>query len=93
MTALEATDQRAAELIERCQEIGDSELRADVVELLQLVLELHRQGLARMLRLPPEAWRQDEQIGALAELHGLSLPGVASIAAGDFVPLHALKGA
>ncbi|MGH9466748.1 MAG: hypothetical protein ACRD1Y_05280 [Terriglobales bacterium] len=91
-------------LAARCEAIADRELRTDVLELLRLVLELHGGALEKMLRTAGEAphpaalvaaWKREQDIAALVELHELEWPAVAAPAppaGGNFVPLVALAG-
>lgn len=71
---------RIEELIQALEEVADPAARAPAQELLQLVLELHGAGLARLLELIAEAGQserlvyslsQDEKVRALLLLHGL----------------------
>jgi len=82
---MDERDARIEALVARCEQIPDPDLRADVLELLQLILGLHRQGLARMAATAPAAWPRQPSIRALFELHTLELPAPA-----DFVPVASL---
>lgn len=71
---------RIEELIEAVESLADPTARAAAQELMQLVLELHGAGLARLLELIAEAGQaepllhsltQDERVRALLLLHGL----------------------
>lgn len=75
-----ASTARIEELIQALEELADPAARAPAQELLQLVLELHGAGLARLLELITEAGQserlvyslsQDEKVRALLLLHGL----------------------
>jgi len=95
-----AMDERIEYLMSRCEAIAEAAVRAEVLELLGLVLELHRAGLAGMMAAAAgagdleglrAAWGRDERVRGLAELHGLELPAAAA-GRGGFVPLAALAG-
>ena len=99
-------DERIEYLVLRCEAIADLAVRAEVLELLRLVLALHGAGLARLvaaaagapnLEALRAAWGRDEGLRGLAELHGLALPaevapGASAGGRADFVPLAALAG-
>ena len=95
-------EERIEYLVGRCEAIADLAVRAEVVELLRLVLALHGTGLARLLAVAAgapsieaaqAAWGRDEGLRLLLELHGLELPPSAPArGVGDFVPLAALAG-
>lgn len=71
---------RIEELIQALEGLADPAARAPAQELMQLVLELHGAGLARLLELIAEAGQgehllysltQDERVRGLLLLHGL----------------------
>ncbi|MGH9484734.1 MAG: hypothetical protein ACRD1F_06735 [Terriglobales bacterium] len=94
--------ERIEPLVARCEAIPDPSLRADVLDLLRLILEFHAEALAQMLSAAAAAphiaallaaWQRDPQIAALLEVHALALPQPSSPpphSPGDFVPLASL---
>ena len=81
-TAVQARLQRIETLIQELEAVADPAVRANVEELLQLLLELHGAGLERTLELIWEAGElgqsllhdrlaRDEQVSSLMLLHGL----------------------
>lgn len=92
---------RIEPLVARCEAIPDPALRADVLELVRLVLEFHGDALATMLQAAAEAphleallaaWRRSPAISAVLQLHDLAFPKPPppSLPQGDFVPLATL---
>jgi len=96
---LEAATSRIEYLAARCEAIGDAQLRADVLELMGLILELHGSGLRRMLAAVDAAphleaalaaWGRDAEVAGLCELHGVAIPRRRAPSAPGFVPLEEL---
>ncbi|MGH9487403.1 MAG: hypothetical protein ACRD04_07405 [Terriglobales bacterium] len=98
----DAASERITALVARCETIPDPHLRADVLELLRRLLDLHREGLEPLLRAAAEAphlealraaWRRDQAVAALLDLHALEIPNPPSQpppGGSNFVPLTAL---
>lgn len=99
--------ERIETLTARCEAIADPDVRADVLELLRLVLDLHTAGLRIMLESALEAphleaaiaaWKRAPEVDLLIELHSLQQPLELAAARQrlrpmpDFVPAEALSG-
>jgi Fe-S cluster biogenesis protein NfuA/nitrite reductase/ring-hydroxylating ferredoxin subunit len=72
--------QRIEELVQKIESVADPELRAGALELVQALMELHGEGLNRMLEVISEdpsgqavinKLGQDEMVGGLLILYGL----------------------
>lgn len=72
--------QRIEELVQQMESVADPELRAGALELVQALMELHGEGLNRMLEVISEdpagqavidRLGQDETVGGLLILYGL----------------------
>ena len=80
-TDLQQLSRHIESLVQRIEGIGDPSLRADVLTLIQSIMDLHGAGLKRVLDLAAEAGEQgrfiinavaaDELAGSLLLLHGL----------------------
>lgn len=98
----ERASERIEALVARCEAIPDATLRAEVLELMGLILELHGSGIKSLMAAAGEAphleaalaaWARDAGIGALCELHGVEIPRRRAPAASktaNFVPLEEL---
>ncbi|MFM0644809.1 NifU family protein [Paraburkholderia bryophila] len=103
--AVAAQQQRIDELIARLETLDDREARESAQELLQVVLDLHTNGLARLMEIVAaagvvddamvEAFERDAGVSALLLLHGLhprDLPTRASRAVEKLRPLLGVQG-
>jgi Fe-S cluster biogenesis protein NfuA len=72
--------QRVEALIEKIDSVGDPDLRASAVELVQTLMELHGEGINRLLEIVAEdqsgqaiidTMGEDELVGGLLMLYGL----------------------
>lgn len=99
LTAEQARARRIEELVERLEAIADDGLRAEMQELMRLMLDWHGAALARLMAAAAEAphleaalaaWARDGEVTALCELHGVTLPAPAPVRSATFVPIEQL---
>ncbi|NYH20238.1 NifU family protein [Paraburkholderia bryophila] len=103
--AVAAQQQRIDELIATLETLDDREARESAQELLQVVLDLHTNGLARLMEIVAaagvvddamvEAFERDAGVSALLLLHGLhprDLPTRVSRAVDKLRPLLGVQG-